>query len=74
MYNQKIIFNGECVRATIEGEIYQFLILGDGIIPFGANKNIRATTLIRSYLKEHYAEELRKIKINQCLKETQIKG
>lgn len=74
MDNQKIIFNGECVRIIIENEIYQFLILGDGVIPFGENENIEVSTLIRRHLKEHYPEKLREIKINQCLKETQIKG
>lgn len=63
-----ITFNGETATYTApNGNHYHFLILGDGILPYG-NKNLETTIYIRRYLKENYKEKLNEIKaLNQHL-------
>lgn len=72
MENSKVIFNKESVSVILDNKKYEFLILGNGILPIGNNKDIKFVISIRNYLKKHYKEELNRIKIEQCLNESKI--
>lgn len=60
----KIEFKGETIIATSTNSKnkYLFLVLGDGICPYGAIKDIQITRYVRDFVKEHYKRELENIK------------
>lgn len=69
MENKKVVFNGENISVFVRGQHYEFIVLGDGVIPIGDNRDFHSVFSIRSYLKKNYKDKLRKIKIEQSINE-----
>lgn len=67
MYNYHISIiqiKGEVITASVDGDIFKFLVLGDGLCPIG-KKGILVSALVKEYLKKHHMAELVSIKLNQ---------
>lgn len=64
-----ILFNGETATIKYNKKLYQFLILGNGIIPFGDNQDTELTMTVRNYIKANFKTKILKINEWQSIKE-----
>ena len=56
--HNKIKFEDDICVVHWKGEDYKFLILGEGVIPIGINRNVNATIELRPHIKECYQKEI----------------
>lgn len=64
-----ITFHGETATIKSENGHYKFLILGDGVLPYGTLKDVEITTYVRNYIKENHQDKITEIKAWQSLQE-----
>lgn len=70
----KVSFRRDVVSVFVNGNVYEFLVLGIGIIPISKNIDLETACSVRRFLKVAYSKELKEIDRQQFEQEIICNG